>query len=478
MIQQLKFLPIYKNVDEVSQLGGCVDLKNGYIDEAGAWCSRPGLAAFQSLGTAEQVLGAYWWDEKQYAIYVSDGKLFVQTAADTAPTEVTLGTGASLSSSVVPTFASTAYRLYIACGGQVITWLGTGTADLCTLGTLPTAVTQLAFLDNYILALNTADNLMYFAEPSTVSATAEPTWYAGDTAEGSPDLMNTLVAGWRDLIVGGRRSIEIWYNAGNALPSSPFSRREGAFIERGVLAPFSFVGANNTWFWLDHERKVSMLQGAVPQVLSGPFDSVFQSLATVTDARGFTLTFGGKNWYVIAFPTENRTFAYEYATQQWAEWSEWKASTSEWLRWNATTAIHAVGWNKHLVVSKKEDGKVFYLDSATHNDNGVSVVNEIITSWVDHGTSARKRSRLIRFRIKRGEYAGVSAPVLNIRYRDDGDQVWSSWEAIDLGTAGETMFHTQLFRRGIYRSRQYQLRMTGEVALVLQSIEEDVEVLR
>lgn len=479
MIQQLKFLPIYKNVDEVSQVGGCVDLKNGYIDEAGAWRSRPGLLSYRALGTSAPVDGMYWWDEKQFAIYVTGGKIFAQISATTTPVELTLDPGVTIPSPCSPVFASTANRLYIAWGTSVATWLGdTSSVSFCTLGTLPTAVTQLAFLDGYILALNTADDLMYFAEPSTESLTAEPTWYAGDKAEGAPDKMNTLVAGWRDLIVCGRRSIELWYNAGNPLPASPFARREGAFIERGVLAPLSFVGANNTWFWLDHERKICMLQGNVPQVLSGAFDSVFQALTTVEDARGFTLTYGGKNWYIITFPTENRTFAYEYTTQQWAEWSEWYSQKYEWRKWNANAAIHAISWNKHLIASTKNDGTVYELSNTTHADGGISVVNEVTTCWIDHGTNARKRARLLRFRLKRGELVGVNPPMLTIRYRDDGNQTWSTWEEVDMGNLGETAFHVQLFRRGIYRARQYQLRMSGEVALVLQAIEEDVEVLR
>ena len=478
MIQQLKFLPIYKNVDEVSQMGGCVDLKNGYIDEAGAWRSRPGLSPFKVLGTVEPVVGIHWWDERRMALYISDGKLFAQTSEAADPVQVTLDSAVVIPERCSPVFVSTAQRVFIAWNDQVLTWTGSGTAVFCTLGTLPTRVSQLAFLDGYIIAINAADDLMYFAEPSLDDIDAEPTWYAGDKAEGASDLMTTLKAGWRDLMVGGRRSIEMWYNAGNALPQSPFARREGAFIERGVIAPHSFLGINNTWFWLDHERKVSMLSGVTPQVLSGPFDALFQTFSTVEDARAFGIAHGGRSWYVLSFPTENRTFAYEYATQQWAEWAEWHSATASWDRWAGEAVVHAVAWNKHLVASRHENGTVYFLSSTVYADDAVPVMNELTTSWVDHGTNMRKRSRMIRFRVKRGELASATAPVLSLRFRDDGNSVWSSWEDVDLGTLGQTSFHATLQRRGIYRARQYQLRMSGQVGLVMQLVEEDVEALR
>ena len=70
----------------------------------------------------------------------------------------------------------------------------------------------------------------------------------------------------------------------------------------------------------------------------------------------------------------------------------------------------------------------------------------------------------------------MSTPYLMIRWRDDNKD-WSREVRIDLGDIGQTEAMRRLNLTGMFRTRQYEVVCTEDVAVVFCAAEEDIDVL-
>jgi hypothetical protein len=52
-----------------------------------------------------------------------------------------------------------------------------------------------------------------------------------------------------------------------------------------------------------------------------------RSFISVSDAIGDYLFIDGKHFYMLTFPSEQKTIVYDIAMNQWYEWSYWNANT-------------------------------------------------------------------------------------------------------------------------------------------------------
>ena len=98
------------------------------------------------------------------------------------------------------------------------------------------------------------------------------------------------------------------------------------------------------------------------------------------------------------------------------------------------------------------------------------------TGWVDRGTKKRKRINQLFIKAKMNA-RNSSTSVMQLRWRDDGNPIWSTPMEINLRPDFQGNFVVPISRMGIYRSRQYEFRITDNVDLVLIGAHEDIEVL-
>lgn len=459
----------YQNIDEVELSNLSPSLIDGYVNEAGHTCRRPGLLEWTDLGTGQPVDGEYWWDKQSLFLVVSGGRIF-KINSDGVATELT---GATLSTGTKVTFADNGTYCIMANGGQMVYTDGL-TATVMADVDAPVNVTHVVFLDGYIICNSVGTAKFHYSDPIDVLD-----WNALDfaSAEGAPDDVIAIHVGWREIMLVGAESIETWYNDG----VTPFSRYTQGFIQRGCSAPYTMKLFNNTWYFLDEDRQLIKLEGRSPVSISGPFDKTFQSIADVSDATGDIVTVGGKVFYVLNFPTEGKTFAYHIKSNDWAEWSWWNGGTATYERHIASCFEYAKGFGKVIAGSRKADGKVFIVSFDYNDDNGDLIRILRRTGHIDHDTYNRKKSSEILFRLKRG--AGddgdiTNAPYIMVRYRTDGKATWSNERRISLGLLGDTDIIARMTRLGIYRTRQYEIVLTDKTPLVLVGAKEKIEVLR
>jgi hypothetical protein len=455
----------YENVEEVELDQMNATVVDGYVNEMDHIIKRPGLTEWIDLGTNLPVDGLYWWDEKNVVIVVSNKRVWKITGLDGTISEIT-GSTALLAGGIV-SFATDGTVLVMANGANMVH------TNLTTLTTMadaqaPTAVTHVAFLDRYILAMGPTD--INFSDVGDYSS-----WVALDffTSEGQPDNNVAMMEGFRELIILGRRSVEFFVNDGQ----TPFSRLEGASQPHGCGAPYSLCQVGSTWIWLDQNRRLVSMTGRNVTPVSNPYERVIQRYANVDDAVAYTVSVDGYPLYILNFPTARQTLIFNYQTQKWSKWGYWNSGTGVHERFRGQCYCYARKWNFHLL-GDWQNGKIYKADRTTFTDDDMNMRTVIRTGHISHGTEISKRSHILRLRVKRGAgNASVSDPQLTMRRRVNNAAQWENERWASLGQVGQHELHLEFRRNGIYRTVQYEFSHSDNSDFVLVGAEELVEVL-
>lgn len=149
-------------------------------------------------------------------------------------------------------------------------------------------------------------------------------WDALDiaSAEYAPDKLLRGIRDHSDLLLLGSRTLEFWYNAGDA--EATFQRAPDGVIDIGCAAARSPALLDNATYFLAIDRgglSFRRLEGRNPVKVS--HEGVEQQLARaseVSDAYGFSFTYQGHAFYVCTLPTAQQTHVYDRATNFWYSW--------------------------------------------------------------------------------------------------------------------------------------------------------------
>jgi len=143
-------------------------------------------------------------------------------------------------------------------------------------------------------------------------------------AESMADGLRGSISDHSELWLFGERTIEVWYNSGNA--DFPFERSQGATMERGCLDGQTIAKADNAVYWVGQDKIVYRSGGGSPEVISTrEIEEVIQTLSVV---GGFTFTDRGHFFYAIQ--TDKTTLCYDITTGLWSEFST-GTDESPWL---------------------------------------------------------------------------------------------------------------------------------------------------
>jgi len=194
------------------------------------------------------------------------------------------------------------------------------------------------------------------------------------TADSNPDLIVGTMAQHNELIVFCEQSGEAFYDSGTY--PAPFVRNVSGVFEVGCIAPYSIAKIDNSVMWLGRSSTgygiIYRLNGYTPERLSTySIEFAIQQMGDVTDAIAFTYQQDGHHFYVITFPTGNKTFVYDINTGLWHERAGF--INGAFTRWEAQE--YAYFDSKHLVCDTLE-GKIYSLDMSGYSDGGA------IRKWV------------------------------------------------------------------------------------------------
>lgn len=466
-------LGMVKAVDEVGLTTYNAALQDVYVDELGGVNRRPGLVEFCDLSTAASVDGLFWWEKQDWVVAVSSGDTFKITDSGGTVSQIThddtdWATGGRV------TFADFGTALYGADGTLIKKIPNSGNVVDMADADAPTEVSHVAFMDKYLLANEIGSRNCHRSNVG-----APDTWDANThSSETKYDDLQAIIAEDLQLYMLGDKTLEVWYDDG----STPFVRESQGFVNSGTVAKYSFVYCEspvNTLAWLDHQRNAVLLNGRTPNVMSGTLTKYIQSFSTVSDCKGDFMVLSGRPYYVLHFPSEEKTLVFDFQNNLWYEWGYWDSENAEYDRWRGNCFCLAPAWNFSLV-GDRANGKIYKVDNTTYTDDGDTLRSLIRTGHINHSKPGqRKKSIAMNFRLKKTEVAqGASSITLMLRYRDNGQTTWSNQKTITMSAvAGETDYQATIYQLGEYYSRQWEIVLTDDAALSITQMQEEVELI-
>ena len=239
------FAPVQKGVDGIELTDENFSLFDGYRTLTGGTTKRPGS---KTLFTASAALGVgvdgiFYWAEKDVVMMVGGGDIYQLTYVSNTPVVTKLTSTPLLNQGTPVSMTVDGTNFYCCNGGKIVYTPVSGTPAYIADPDAPTTASQIAFVDGYILAIDSS-NKFYWSDVN-----AGTSWNALSfaTAAGSPDLLNAIKVYNREIYLFGQRSIEIWENDG----TTPFARVPGGFIQSGCSAPSAVIEDENSLYWLD-----------------------------------------------------------------------------------------------------------------------------------------------------------------------------------------------------------------------------------
>jgi hypothetical protein len=188
--------------------------------------------------------------------------------------------------------------------------------------------------------------------------------------EATSDLLLAIANTHEQLILFGQERAETWYDAGNAPPTFPFQRSDGALIQRGLAAVFSIVLEDNTIFWLGEDGMYYRLEGFQPLAVSNrAVEYQWSTYPTLADCFAFSLTLWGHKMIVLTFPSGRATWVLDLSTKRWHE-------RESWLGTNADTSLgywrpnFAIKFNDRWLLGDSQSGQIQQLNENVYTEFG------------------------------------------------------------------------------------------------------------
>jgi hypothetical protein len=292
-----------------------------------------------------------------------------------------------------------------------------------------------------------------------------------------PDNMVSLFFDHREVWLFGTQSVEVWYNAGDT--PFPLARIQGAVNEIGCAATFSVAKMDNSLFWLGSDARgqgvVFRANGYTGQRISThAVEYAIQSYGTISDAIAFTYQQDGHAFYVLSFPTAQKTWVFDVATAAWHERAGF--ANGEFIRHRANCQTF---FNNEVVVGDFQTGKIYAYDLDVFADD--TLPQKWLRSWraLPQGQNNLKRTAQHALQLDCESGVGLvtgqgSDPQVMLRWSDDGGHTWSNEHWAGIGKMGEYGFRAFWRRLGMtnkLRDRVYEVSGTDPVKIAIMGAE-------
>jgi hypothetical protein len=262
------------------------------------------------------------------------------------------------------------------------------------------------------------------------------------------DYLSSLYAVNGQVYAMGHESGEVYYNSGGS--DFAFSKIQGGNIPCGILAEKSGAVFLNSLVALDNTGVVVQLSANPIKLSNEHVDREIASMTTAKDANSFMFTMSGHTFYVITFPTGNKTFVYDMVFKHWYEW---RTGTGRW-RPNCYMKL-----DKNHLVGDYANGKIYELSETTYSDDGDEIIRQ-------RAMPVQKGSELVTFssfELEQEGGVGISTgqgsdPQAVLEVSVDKGKTWGNEKWRDIGKAGK--YKQRLIWRRLGRHRDFTPRVT------------------
>lgn len=318
---------------------------------------------------------------------------------------------------------------------------------------------MVTMLDGYFIVLDANTSQFYLSELLD-GQQWDPLQVVQRSSQGDRWVAVSVVG--RDLWLFGKETSEVWYNAGGS--PFPFAQHASGVVQIGCAAPASVVPIGDVVLWLAQDRhgvgQVVLAQGLTPKVVSTrAIEWAWQSYTTLSDAVGFAHQWAGHVFYVLTFPTANRTWVYDLTTGLWHERGVWNPSLQQFEAWRGL--FHAVAYGKRLV-GDRTVGRLYTLTDGYGMDANGAPIRRLRQAPVLHNEGQRLffHRFTLDLEVGLGVYGQPSQdPEIELWYSNDNGKTWANAGArqSDSGMQGQTRQRVFWTRLGSARNRVFQV---------------------
>lgn len=460
-----------------SKILACDELINGYVEQAAsdskeaAMLKRfPGMRPYAGPVSADPVRALYISSTGRCyvfigaSIYIVSGGVFFGT------------TGALLTTTGDIDITDNGTQLFFVDGTAGYTMdLVTGIITQITDPDFPNGATIAMYMDTYFM-VNVPDSFSF-----QWSAQNDGTsWDALDfaSAEGSPDYITAGIIVNREIWWYGPQSKEVFYSTGT---DTVFERVTGGFSDQGCIANAALVQADNTCFWLGHDKNGSAMiyrgrgfSGA--RISTHAIEWQLSSYGDISDCAAWAMQMDGHTFIVFDFPTAQKTWCYDVSTNAWGRLASLK-DDGTFGPYRARFHVYFEG--KHLV-GDITSGRVMEMSMDVYDEMGEPM--KFVRSW-RQPNQEKKLQRLKCLNIDCEMGVGLvsgqgSDPLLMYRISRDGGHVFSPERFASIGKIGEYSNLCRFWDLGIGRDIVHEISITDPVPFAVVGGYVEGETLR
>jgi len=340
--------------------------------------------------------------------------------------------------------------------------LGTGMLQKITDSSFAGA-DRVDFVDGYFI-LNSTTNTKQWYISLFEQSTFDPLDFASKLGYSDPIVATCVTK--RNVWLFGTQTTEVWANTGDT--AFTFGRIDGVFIQHGCASASSISQMDGSIYWLalDPQGHAMVLRNIgydSRRISTHAMEVEFQSYARIDDAIGFTYQQDGHLFYVLTFPTADRTWVYDLSTEQWHE-RVWIDSDGNFHRHRANCFAF---FNNTHVVGDWENGNLYALDLTVYTDVGNPIPRiRSFPHLMDSGDRMMYREFIAAMEVGNGDGSNDPVPVF-LRWSDTAGRSWGNAISETIGKEGDYIRSVQFQRLGMARDRIFELSWSSPVKTAL-----------
>lgn len=294
--------------------------------------------------------------------------------------------------------------------------------------------------------------------------------------DGSADNTVACINVNREVFLLGERTSECWVDAGSF--PFPFTRLPGTNTQHGCAAPFSVSRLGDSFAYLSKDDRgqcfVYKMNGYTPEPISTfAVSDAISGYAIIADARAYSYSTDGHQFYVLNFPSADVTWVYDESTQLWHK-RAWRDTFNVLHRDRGNCCAN---FANQIVVGDWQNGNLYSLQDNVYTDAGNPIYR---LRRATHLTHELYRVSYSSFQIQFQPGVGLnigqgSNPQCIVSWSNDGGSTYSTPLYVNIGVQGAYKNRAIVRRLGQARDRIFQVEITDPVNAVIISAELEAE---
>ena len=322
----------------------------------------------------------------------------------------------------------------------------------------------------------TTENLSFMAQPG------QPENVSGLDAIGAESNPDKLV---RDYVFNqtiyrfGVKTTEPWYNTDTGKP--PIDRIDGQQFSIGLGAIHSLTNTDRALYWLGDDHAIYRVSGGINERISDDgLSNTIERMTKIDDAHAYAITLQGQDFYIINFPSENRTFAVNESLGK-AGWFELRSFKDQ--SYSATSALLIYG--KTYLASR---GKWLTLELDEYTQDSDVTIRERIGLPITRKNVPPAGIKGRALHLSRVEFVvetGIGLitgqgedPKLIVDFSTDGGVSFADEQWVDLGRLGDRVLNVQADVNIVADEIIPRVRISDPVPLTISATLIDVKEVR